>query len=207
MAAMIPAIVLAAGRSSRMGVPKATLAFDARDTFLSHLVRTFHAAGVDDVIVVLGHDGDAIARSLEQGDVAARIVMNREYDRGQLSSLQAALILVDRPGVEAMLVTLVDVPFLTPPTVHAVLDRYRLTRAAIVRPTSGNRHGHPLLMARSVFDAVRRADDRTGVKPVVRAHASVEGDVPVGDEGAFVDVDTPGDYEKLFRRPISDRVR
>jgi CTP:molybdopterin cytidylyltransferase MocA len=202
---MIPAIVLAAGRSSRMGMSKATLAFDERDTFLSHLVRTFHAAGVDDVIVVLGHDGDAIARSLAQADVAAQIVVNREYDRGQLSSLQAALVVVDRPGVEAMLVTLVDVPFLTPATVHAVLDRYHQTRAAIVRPTSGNRHGHPLLIARSLFDAIRRADDRSGVKPVVRAHASVAGDVTVADEGAFLDVDTPGDYEQLFRRPIPDR--
>jgi molybdenum cofactor cytidylyltransferase len=202
---MIPAIVLAAGRSSRMGVPKATLAFDERDTFLSHIVRTFQAAGIDDVIVVLGHDGDEIVRSLAQTDVAARIVMNREYDRGQLSSLQAALTLVDRPGVEAMLMTLVDVPFLTPPTVRAVLDRYRQTRAAVVRPTSGNRHGHPLLVARSLFDAIRRADYGTGVKPLVRAHASVEGDVPVADEGAFVDVDTPDDYEQLFRRPIPDR--
>jgi molybdenum cofactor cytidylyltransferase len=202
---MIPAIVLAAGRSSRMGVPKATLAFNERDTFLSHIVRTFHAANVDDVIVVLGHDGDEIARSLAQSDVAARIVMNHEYDRGQLSSLQAALTLIDRPGVDGMLVTLVDVPFLTPPTVHAVLERYRQTRAAVVRPTSGNRHGHPLLVARSLFDAIRHADDRTGVKPLVRAHASVEGDVPVADEGAFVDVDTPEDYEQLFRRPSPDR--
>jgi len=202
---MIPAIVLAAGRSSRMGVPKATLVFNERDTFLSHIVRTFHAANVDDVIVVLGHDGDEIARSLVQSDVAARIVMNHEYDRGQLSSLQAALTLIDRPGVDGMLVTLVDVPFLTPPTVHAVLERYRQTRAAVVRPTSGNRHGHPLLVARSLFDAIRHADDRTGVKPLVRAHASLEGDVPVADEGAFVDVDTPEDYEQLFRRPSPDR--
>jgi len=202
---MIPAIVLAAGRSSRMGVPKATLVFNERDTFLSHIVRTFHAANVDDVIVVLGHDGDEIAHSLVQSDVAARIVMNHEYDRGQLSSLQAALTLIDRPGVDGMLVTLVDVPFLTPPTVHAVLERYRQTRAAVVRPTSGNRHGHPLLVARSLFDAIRHADDRTGVKPLVRAHASLEGDVPVADEGAFVDVDTPEDYEQLFKRPSPDR--
>lgn len=202
---MIPAIVLAAGRSSRMGVPKATLAFDERDTLLSHIVRTFHAANVDDVIVVLGHHGDEIARSLAQTDVAARIVTNREYDRGQLSSLQAALTIVDRPGVDGMLMTLVDVPFLTPLTVHAVLDRYHQTHAAVVRPTSGTRHGHPVLLARSLFHAIRHADDRTGVKPLVRAHASLAGDVPVTDEGAFLDVDTPEDYEQLFRRPIPDR--
>lgn len=191
---MIPAIVLAAGRSSRMGRPKATLPIDDRDTFLSRIVRTLQAAGVDDVVVVLGHDAETIAQSLAGSNLQVRVAVNREYDRGQLSSLQAGLTVVDRPGVEAVIVTLVDVPLVTEATVRAVVDRYHQTRAPIVRPTKGDRHGHPLLIDRSLFDVLRHADHNSGAKPVVRAHASVIGDVIVQDEGAFVDVDTKDDY-------------
>src|SRR5437764_4670088 len=102
---MIPAVVLAAGRSTRMGRAKATLRIDERDTFVSRIVRTFLDAQVDDVVIVLGHDAAAIAESIQASGLPARLVLNREYDRGQLSSLQAGLALIDRPGVSAVLVT------------------------------------------------------------------------------------------------------
>lgn len=197
---MIPAIVLAAGRSSRMGVPKATLPLDEGETFLSRIVRTFHAAGVQDVVVVLGHDAEAIAESLGARDLRARFALNRDYDRGQLSSLQAGLNVIDRPGVEAVLMTLVDVPLVSDATVRAVIERYRQTRAPIVRPTSGARHGHPLLIDRSLFDEIRRADNVDGAKPIVRAHASSAGDVSVEDEGAFIDIDTAAEYQRIISR-------
>src|SRR6516162_924652 len=150
MASVIPAVVLAAGRSSRMGRAKATLPLDG-DTFLSRIVRTFVAAGVDDVIVVVGHEAPAIIESFETARLTARFVVNREYDRGQLSSLIAGLAMVDRPGVVATLVTLVDVPLVSPATVRAVVARYRESGASVVRPTDGARHGHPVLIDRSLF--------------------------------------------------------
>jgi molybdenum cofactor cytidylyltransferase len=200
---MIPVVVLAAGRSSRMGRAKALLPVDDRDTFLTRIVRTFLAAGVDDVVVVVGHEAESIVGAFAASSLPARFVVNREYDRGQLSSLLAGLGMVDRPGVAAILVTLVDVPFVSEATVRAVLERYRRTKAPIVRPTSGERHGHPLLIDRSLFDALRRADPDSGAKSVVRAHASETGDVPVEDEGAFTDIDTVTDYERARAGPRS----
>jgi molybdenum cofactor cytidylyltransferase len=196
--AMIPAIVLAAGRSSRMGRAKATLPDDRGEAFLSRIVRTLTEAGVDDVLVVLGHEAEAIAGTFAASDLRARFVVNHRYDRGQLSSLQAGLAVADRPGVAAVMVTLVDVPLVTAATVRAVLDRYRQTRAQIVRPVNGSRHGHPLVIDRALFDAIRGADDDTGAKPVVRAHVSPQGDVIVDDEGAFTDIDTMDAYRRLF---------
>jgi molybdenum cofactor cytidylyltransferase len=198
---MIPAIVLAAGLSSRMGRAKATLPLGDGDTFLTRIVRTFHDAGVDGVIVVVGHEAEAIAASFVPSGLPARFVLNARYERGQLSSLVAGLAAIDRPGVSAALVTLVDVPLVTSATVRAVIERYRTSHAQIVRPTSGVRHGHPLLIDRSLFDAVRSADPDRGIKPVVRAHATQEGDLPVNDEGAFTDIDTVEEYRKW----ISDR--
>src|SRR4029077_13919408 len=148
---VIPAIVLAAGRSSRMGRAKATLPVDDRDSFLTRIVRTFRDAGVDDVIVVVGHDAEPIARAFAGSGLPARFVINRDYDRGQLSSLVAGVNAIDRPGVAAALVTLGDVPLFSGAPVRAVVDRYRALRVPVVRPTSGTRHGHPLLIDRVLF--------------------------------------------------------
>ena len=198
---MIPGVVLAAGRSSRMGRPKATLPLGG-DTFLTRIMRTFLQAGVDDLVVVVGHEADAIAQSLATSaqlrDVPVRLVLNPDYDRGQLSSLHAALAVVDRPGVSAILMTLVDVPLVSTRTVRAVIDCYHRTRAPIVRPTDGSRHGHPVMVDRSLFAILRAADPSTGAKEIVRSHATAAGDLPVDDEGAFTDVDTAEEYEALI---------
>lgn len=198
MASVIPALVLAAGRSSRMGRAKALLPIDDRDTFLSRIVRTFVDAGVDDVVVVVGHEPDAIVHSLAATGLPARVAVNREYDRGQLSSLVAGLGVIDRPGVSAALVTLVDVPFATAATVRAVVARYRESGARVVRPTSGTRHGHPMLIDRSLFDLLRHADRDAGAKPIIRAHATPIGDIAIDDEGAFLDIDTAEEYERAI---------
>jgi molybdenum cofactor cytidylyltransferase len=205
IASVIPAIVLAAGRSSRMGRPKATLPLGDGDTFLSRIVRTFEAAGVDEIVVVVGHDADAIAASLAAMALRVRLVTNPDYDRGQLSSLVAGLAAVDRPEIAAALVTLVDVPLVTADTVRAVLQRYRETQAPIVRPTSGGSHGHPLLIDRSLFNALRDADPAVGAKPIVRAHVSAVGEIEIADQGAFTDIDTDEEYRRLvISRPRGD---
>jgi molybdenum cofactor cytidylyltransferase len=198
--AVIPAIVLAAGRSSRMGRAKASLPLGGDDTFLTRIVRTFLDAGVDDVVVVVGHDADSIISTFVASGLPARFVVNREYDRGQLSSLVAGLGVVDRPGVAAALVTLVDVPLVSAATVRAVVECYHRTHALIVRPTSGTRHGHPLLIDRSLFAKLRAADPSSGAKPIVRAHASAAGDIALDDEGAFLDIDTEDEYRRALSR-------
>lgn len=206
----IPAVILAAGRSTRMGRAKATLPINDRDTFLTRIVRTFCDAGVDDVVIVLGHEAEALRTVLAEplaalAPCAPRIVVNSTYERGQLSSVQAGLAVVDRPGVNAMLLTLVDVPLVAASTVRTVLTRYHETGAPIVRPVSGDRHGHPIVIDRSLFNAIRQADDRAGAKPIVRAHATATGDVMVEDEGAFTDIDTLVEYERLIG--VVDRRR
>lgn len=195
---MIPAVVLAAGRSSRMGRAKASLPIDDRDTFLTRIVRTFLEAGVDDVVIVVGHEGESIASAFAASTLPARFVHNPDYDRGQLSSLVAGLSVVDRPGVIATLVTLVDVPLVGVDTVRTVVDCYRRTHAPIVRPTAGTQHGHPMLIDRSLFDLLRAGDPTLGAKPIVRAHASPTGDIAVDDEGAFTDIDTEEDYRRVL---------
>jgi CTP:molybdopterin cytidylyltransferase MocA len=195
---MIPGIVLAAGASSRMGRAKALLHADAAGTtFVRRLSETMHAGGCEEVIVVVGHEPDAIVQELTRVTTPVRALMNPRWEEGQLSSLLAAIALVDRPGVRAIAVGLVDAPFVTPATVAQLLDVYRQRPALIVRPVSGERHGHPVVFDRRLFEELRRADPAVGAKAVLRGHADAIVDVPVADEGAFRDVDTPEDYARL----------
>jgi molybdenum cofactor cytidylyltransferase len=196
---MIPALVLAAGKSTRMGQTKALLPLGA-ETFVSRIVGTFRAAGVEDVVVVVGHDAARVSDALSQLEPPPRIVLNPEYESGQLSSILAGLRAIDRPGVTAMLLTLVDVPLVSPETVRAVLLRYRTNSAAVVRPVSGSRHGHPVLIDRKLFPQLRAANPASGAKPIVRANASDAGDIEVDDEGAFTDIDTPDEYAAAAAR-------
>jgi molybdenum cofactor cytidylyltransferase len=191
---VIPAIVLAAGASSRMGRPKALLAIDGR-TFVRRILDTLRDAGVTDVAVVIRPDADDVAREIASAGFG-RAIVNADPTRGQLSSLVAGLDAVDEPRVVAALVTLVDVPLVSAATVTALLSRVGPSSAPIVRATYENRHGHPVVFKRALFDALRHADPAVGAKSVLRAHP-IE-DVDLGDAAVVRDVDTPDDYRRLF---------
>ncbi len=196
--AMVPAIVLAAGESSRIGWSKALLPI-GRDTFLSRILRTLAEADADDLLVVIGPDAARIEASLAGLDLAVRLIENPAWERGQLSSLQAGLLAADRPGVRGVLVTLVDLPLVSAATVRQVLEAYRRNPSApIVRPVRDQRHGHPVVLGRALFEELRAADPAAGAKPVIQAHLHAAVDVPVTDEGAFLDIDTRDDYERLI---------
>jgi molybdenum cofactor cytidylyltransferase len=179
-----------------MGRPKALLAVGQGDTFLSRVTRTLLDGGVEEVVVVVGADADAIRASVIREGTPARVVENPDYEQGQLSSLVTALRAIDHPGVTAALVTLIDVPLVAAATVQTLLRAFREHDALIVRPTSNGRHGHPVIFDRRLFDELRRVNPAEGAKAVVRGHAAELLDVEVPDEGAFADIDTPEDYER-----------
>src|SRR4051812_20742307 len=109
---MIPGIVLAAGKSSRMGRTKALLNV-GDGIFLSRVIQTLRDGGVHDITVVVGADADAIRSAVARMPHPVRVVDNPDYEQGQLSSLTAGLQAVDAPGVTAALVTLIDVPLVS----------------------------------------------------------------------------------------------
>lgn len=197
---IVGAVILAAGASSRMGRPKALLALPSGETFLARLCSTAQAAGVREVVVVVGHHADLVAIHADALRLPARVVRNPEPHRGQLSSLVVGLEMLERRGCDVALVFPVDQPLVLPTTVTAVLEKWRGARAAIVRPLRADgRHGHPALIERRVWDDLRRADPSVGARPVITAWQPDSADVEIADPGAFEDVDTPEDYERLLR--------
>ena len=150
---MIPAIVLAAGLSSRMGEPKALLPVGPHrqgPSFLRQIVQRLLEGGVSDTLVV-GRAGDGPLRREVDALDGARFVVNERADTGQLSSVLAGLNAADRPGVRAVLVTPVDVPFVHAATIRTLITVASSSDACIVRPTHAGRHGHPVIFSRAVF--------------------------------------------------------
>jgi len=196
---MISAIVLAAGASSRMGQAKAALPLgQTGETVVARVIRTLIEGGVPSVVVVAGAHIDAVRHAMPAHEPRVRVVEHAGWQQGQLSSLLAGLHAIDDPLLEAAVVTLVDVPMVSSLTVAAVIGEWRRTRAPIVRPANGDRHGHPVIFDRTVFADLRSANLNAGAKAVFAIHKDRIVNVEVNDPGAFEDIDTPGDYERLI---------
>ena len=189
-----------------MGQAKAALPLGhTGETVLSRVVRTLLEGGAPNVVVVAGAHIDAVRAAMKSspstllrtGDPRARVIEHAGWQGGQLSSLLAGLDAIDDPLLEAALVTLVDVPLVRSSTVAEVIAAWRRTRAPIVRPANGERHGHPVMFDRSVFADLRSADPGTGAKAVFAIHRERIVNVQVEDAGAFEDIDTPEDYERV----------
>jgi len=198
---MLAAIILAAGESTRMGTPKALLADPDGRPFVARIVRAFAAAHISDVVIVTGSQHAAIldAIAADRPSITPIFVRNPQPSFGQVSSLWIGLDAAVKPDLEGVLVTPVDIPMVRPSTMRQVIETWERTHAPVVRPVVGERHGHPVLFDRAVFDALRHAPLTEGARAVVRAHGDRLVNVPVDDEGCLVDVDTPADYEAILR--------
>jgi len=205
--ARVSGIVLAAGRSARMGRPKAALRLGPDGpTFAAAAVAALHGGGIDRVVVVAGAHPEAVRDALT-GVEGVEVVEHPDWMSGQLSSLLAGLAAVDTPDVAAVAVTLVDVPLVRPATVAALVAAWRTSRAPVVRPAIGERHGHPVIFDRAAFAALRAAPLEVGAKAVIAAFRAAVVDLPVDDPGALRDVDTPAEYEALLASDPADQAR
>jgi molybdenum cofactor cytidylyltransferase len=182
-----------------MGSPKALLPAPDGQPFVLRIVRAFADAAIPTIAVVTGSSHEAIVEALGAAFPAelAMAVRNPDPSRGQLSSLWTGMDAVVDEGTDALLVTLVDVPMVSAATVSVVVEAWRRSRAPIVRPAVGARHGHPVLFDRSLFAELRQAPLDGGAKTVIRRHEARILHVVPPDEGCLRDVDTPEDYKAL----------
>ena len=187
----IAAVVLAAGGSSRLEQPKPLLRFRGRPLVL-YSVEAALAAGLDPVTVVVGHASEEVRRAMDGSPV--RVVENHEWSAGQSSSLRLGLEDVE-PGIEAVVFFLADMPFVSAATVRHLIERHRTRLSAIVAPASGGHRGNPVLFDRSVFDGLRSLKGDTGGRVLFDRFAV---DEIACDESELMDVDTPGDVERLW---------
>jgi molybdenum cofactor cytidylyltransferase len=196
---MLVGLVLAGGASTRMGRPKAALRLGPGGaTFLAAAVGALRGGGVPRIVVVAGAHPAEVRDALPPALPGVRVVTHPGWAEGQLSSLLAGLAAVDGPLTEAVMVTLVDVPLVRPATVAELVAAWRATRAPIVRPRIGDRHGHPVVFDRAVFGHLRATPVAGGARAVVEAFSDRIVEVPTADAGVMRDVDTPDEYRRLL---------
>lgn len=190
---MIVAIVLSAGESSRMGSPKALLSV-AGKSFIERVISALRATGVGKIIVVLGHQPEPIRARIE--GLGVEIVINKDYQRGQLSSLIAGLKSLEGQEVDGALVHLVDHPFLDPSTIDRMIDLFYRSNKLIVLPRYRGRRGHPVLFSSRLFAELMSAPLDQGAKSVVHAHRDETLELETENEGVIIDIDTPEEYRQ-----------
>ncbi|HEX8693560.1 MAG TPA: nucleotidyltransferase family protein [Longimicrobium sp.] len=192
---MIAGIVLAAGRSRRMGEPKAFLRLEGR-SFLERTLAALHHGGCGELVVVTGPREDDVARRIAEAALAlgARVVVNPAPDSEQADSLRLGLRALP-DDAEAAVVAPVDVPEIEAALVLALVEAFRRTAAPVALPSHGGRHGHPVLFARGVWPELLEGPLPQGARTVIHAHAHDLAEVPVPRLAA--DVDTPEDFRRL----------
>lgn len=195
---MIVGIVLAAGRSRRMGRPKPFLEMGG-ESFLSRAVAALLQGGCGEVVVVGGSEPAARSVAERAASAGARVALNPPGGSEQIDSLRTGLRAAG--AARAVVVLPVDVPISDPAPVAALIRGFEMTAAPVVVPIHAGRRGHPVLFARSVFDDLRSPGLAEGARTVIGMCEAELVEVPVEDPRVLLDVDTPDDYRRLLRNP------
>jgi molybdenum cofactor cytidylyltransferase len=187
---VIAAIVLAAGTGSRFGGTKQLAIVEGRP-LVRHAVDAARDAGVEEVVVVVGHDADEVGAVVGS---SARVVRNARFPEGQATSLVAGL---DALGddADAAVVLLADQPGVTGEHLRALLDAAEHREEPIVRLRFADGPG-PALLRRSVWKELRALEGDTGARALIDDRPDLVFDA-VFEGSAPPDVDTPADLERL----------
>ena len=188
---MIGAVVLAAGRSQRMGRPKMTLPW-GETTVIGQVVSVLLAAGVDDVQVVTGGAKDDVESALAGMPVST--VFNPDYSNGEmLLTLQIGLAALEN-DINAALVVLGDQPQIELPVVGSILNAYDQGTHPLVVPSFQSRRGHPWLVDRNLWGVLLEKNTIVTMRQFLNHHNKSIQYLNVNTPSILQDLDTPEDY-------------
>lgn len=193
-----------------MGQPKALVPFPdiliqeeagttpapiAQKTFLGHLIEVTRHPRVGILRVVVGpHAAEIRARvKLDQ----SALVFNPDWQRGQLSSLQAAIRSLPAGKTEGMLICLVDHPLISAGLVASLIKTFERDKSRIVIPSYRGRRGHPVIFPSALFEELLTASPEIGARPVVHAHAKDVVEVAVEEEGVILNLNDPESLKQI----------
>jgi len=189
----IAGIVLAAGMSTRMGQNKLFMELDG-ETLVRRVVGHVSKAGVNPLVVVLGHDAARVQGALE--GIPYMPVFNREYETGVNSSLRAGVHAVSQTSADAAVVVLADMPFVTTAMIVTLVAKYRQSAAPLVISNYDGVNAPPMLYDRSLFPELAASEGEGCGKHVVKRHRH-EAESASWPSEALTDLDAPEDYDRV----------
>ncbi len=190
----VGAIVLAAGRSSRMGTPKMVLPWND-STVIGHIVSVLHHCSVDPIVVVTGGAKEKVEAALSSQEVI--LAENAEYATTEMmDSLKIGLMKLP-PDVDAVLIVLGDQPFIDEGLIGKLIDRFRTQSTLLIIPSYNKRRGHPWLVGRTLWAEMLALDETSTLRDFIQSNTSAIDYLVVDTPSVLLDLDTPDDYARL----------
>jgi molybdenum cofactor cytidylyltransferase len=189
----IVAIVLAAGESKRMGLPKMLLDFGGK-TMIERVIENVFCPEIENVVVVLGAYRNEIKEKL--GNYSVLLSFNEKYHDGMLSSVQCGIRSVP-VDTEAVLIFQGDQPFIKSGIITQLTQAYRLSGKGIIMPVCEGKRGHPLMIDKRYFSLIDTLDSSEGLRSLAGLFPEDVLTVETGESGILRDFDTIEDYNVL----------
>lgn len=191
---MLAAVILAGGESRRMGAPKALVPFRGI-SFVQHLVNATRHARIGVRRIVLGAGAEQIRDQL--GVDPGSIVLNPDWEQGQLSSIQAGIRSLPEE-TEGMILCPVDHPLVSANLISNLIHQFDLSGKPIVLPAFRGQRGHPVIFRASLYDELLAAPVDIGARQVVWAHPQEIEEVHTEEEGVVLNLNDPETLKKAI---------
>jgi len=188
------ALILAAGKSARFGAPKVLQVYRGVP-FLARITPFLRNAGVEEITLVLGHEAEKLMPRIPQTE-NVRFVVNKKYEDGQFSSLQAGILSLDFE-VSGVLMCLIDQPHLQQATYAVIVKRALALPEKIILPRYKSRGGHPVYLPRWIFSEITAQLSTATLRDLFSRFQEQIVRVDVDDPGIREDIDTPEDLRRL----------
>ena len=190
---MISAIILAAGESTRMGEPKPLVKF-GQHSFLEAILQNFRNAGIEDVLIVLGHESERIIEELKLP--VDNYTINKNYQLGQFSSVQQGVKNLNSKCTGAFL-ALVDQPQISTKVLINICKVFEENANKIVIPTFRGKRGHPPVLPKWLFHEILTANPTQKTSEIIRNHPHKVCELKIDDESILWNMNTKQDLEKI----------
>jgi molybdenum cofactor cytidylyltransferase len=194
---MLAAVILSGGSSSRMGSPKALLPYQGK-AFLDHLLEIGRHPKIGVRRVILGAHAEPIAKAIDLS--ADEIVINHVWEKGQLSSIHAALHSLP-PGTDGILLFLIDHPLISADLVDRLIAAFYSSQALIVLPRYQGTRGHPVLFSSKLYAELESAPLETGARAVVWANEKNILEHDTFEEGCVLNLNDPETFARVTNSP------
>jgi len=191
---MVSSILLAAGKSRRMGRPKQLMPW-GQSTILEQTIDNLLGSAVNEVIVVVGHKAEEVRKTI--GTKPVKMAVNPDYEQGMSTSIVAGLSLVDSQAQAVMLV-LGDQPLIDIQTINRLIDEFYDCDKGIAIPTYHGKRGHPVIFAMKYKEELLGLKSDIGGRQIIKDHPEDVLEVAVHCESIITDIDTIIDYQSYI---------